>query len=194
MSSDSPGSAIPVGASPIGVAFSPDGTRAYVANQTSGTVTPITVSSNAPGAAIAVGGAGPSAVAFSPDGTEAYVAMSNGTVTPIIVASGTAGTAIAVGAQPAGVAFVPDQAPVASYTTSGTLTTGSSISFDASGSTVAYGTIANYAWDFGDGTSIVNTDTATTDHPYTASDTFTARVTETSSAGTSTARVSPARR
>ncbi len=115
--------------------------------------------------------------------------MSDGTVTPIIVASGTAGTAIAVGAQPAGVAFVPDQAPVASFTTSGTLTTGSSISFDASGSTVAYGTIANYAWDFGDGTSIVNTDTATTDHTYTASDTFTARVTVTSSAGTSTARV-----
>jgi len=105
------------------------------------------------------------------------------------VSSNTAGTAIAVGANPQGIAFVPDQAPVASFTTSGTLTAGSSISFDASASTVAYGSIVNYAWDFGDATSVVNTETATTSHTYTSSGSFTARVTETSSAGTSTTRV-----
>src|SRR5207302_7471585 len=174
---------------PRGVAFSPDGTEAYVTIQSSAAVTPITVSSDVPGAAIPVGTT-PIAVAFSPDGTLAYVTnQTSNTVTPIAVATNTPGTAIPVGASPQAVAFVPDQAPAASFTTTGTPVVGSSISFDASASTVAYGTIANYAWDFGDGTTAQNTSLPTIAHAYATGGSFTARVTETSSAGTSTTQV-----
>ena len=48
-----------------------------------------------------------------------------------------------------------------------------------------YGTIASYAWNFGDGTTAV-TSTPTTTHEYAGPGTFTARVTLTSSGGTST--------
>jgi YVTN family beta-propeller protein len=189
VASDSPGTAIAVGLNPIGVAFSPAGNKAYVTNESSFSVTPITVATDSTGPQISVG-AFPRGVAFSPDGTQAYVANNgSNSVTPITVSSNTAGTAITVGVNPQGVAFVPDQAPIASFTTSGTLIPGSSISFDASASTVAYGTIANYAWDFGDDTDVVNTAAATTAHTYTSSGSFTARVTETSSAGTSTTQV-----
>ena len=151
VSSNTAGSAIAVGTNPFGVAFSPDGTKAYVANIGSNNVTPITVSSSTPGTAIAVGGQ-PYGVAFSPDGSTAYVAnyLSN-TVTPITTTTNSPGATIETASGPLDVAFVPDQAPVASFVSSGTLQTGSSISFDASASTVAFGTIAGYSWNFGDG-------------------------------------------
>ena len=79
-------------------------------------------------------------MAFSPDGTLAYVANNGATtITPITVATNTPGGAVTVGSAPAGVAFAPDQAPVAFFTTSGSLSAGSSITFDASASTVAVG-------------------------------------------------------
>jgi YVTN family beta-propeller protein len=46
------------------VAFTPDGTKAYVANNGSGTVTPITVATGIPGTPIAVG-ANPHGVAIA---------------------------------------------------------------------------------------------------------------------------------
>ena len=58
---------IPVGLCPAGLAFTPDGTRAYVANQAGGSLTPITVAGGTAGAAITIGGA-PTAVAITPDG------------------------------------------------------------------------------------------------------------------------------
>ena len=151
-------------------------------------MTPITVATDTPGAAIAVG-AGPYGVAFSPDGTNAYATnTAANTITPITVATNTPGTAIVVGAFPVTAAFVPDQAPVATLTASGT-TAGSPTNFDATASTVQYGTIANYAWNFGDGTSVQNTAIPTGSHTYTLGGSFTVTLTETSSAGTSTAQV-----
>jgi YVTN family beta-propeller protein len=189
IATDLPGPEIPVGQVPFGLAFSPDGTKAYVANFISNTVTSIDVATNSPIAEFPAGPM-PTDVAFSPDGTSAYVTdYGGGSVTAIDVATGTLGTAIAVGLHPYAVAFVPDQAPVATFTTSGTMTSGATISFDASASTVMYGTIANYAWDFGDGTDIVNTNVPTTSHLYSLGGSYTARVIETSSAGTSTERV-----
>ena len=66
---------------------------------------------------------------------------------------------------------------------------GQPTAFDASSSTVRFGTIASYRWDFGDGSAPVTTTTPTTSHVYATSGTFTATVTETSSAGTSTGGV-----
>jgi YVTN family beta-propeller protein len=82
-------------------------------------------------------------------------------------------------------AFGPDQAPNAALS----VTPGpqyQSTQLSASASTVPYGTITNYAWNFGDGTT-ADTTTPTTSHVYTSPGPFTATVTETDSAGTSTA-------
>jgi PKD repeat protein len=85
------------------------------------------------------------------------------------------------------VAITPDQAPIASFTVT-TGTAGSASAFDASASTVAYGTITSYAWNFGDGNG-ATTSTPTTTHVYAAAGSYTATVTETDSAGTSTTQV-----
>ncbi|QEO14743.1 PKD domain-containing protein [Agromyces intestinalis] len=76
----------------------------------------------------------------------------------------------------------PDQAPVARLTAS---EPNSPVTFDASASTVEFGSIAEYAWDFGDGVSTVTT-TPTVEHEYADPGEFTATVRLTSSGGTST--------
>ncbi|UOE43115.1 PKD domain-containing protein [Agromyces larvae] len=79
-------------------------------------------------------------------------------------------------------AVTPDQAPVARLTAS---EPNSPVTFDASASTVEFGTIAEYAWDFGDGASTVTT-TPTVEHEYAEPGEYTATVRLTSSGGTST--------
>ena len=77
---------IPVGNCPAGVAVSPDGATAYVANL-DGTVSVIDTATNTVTATITVGD-GPSGVAVSPDGTRAYVTNSeDGTVSVIILSA-----------------------------------------------------------------------------------------------------------
>jgi hypothetical protein len=65
---------------------------------------------------------------------------------------------------------------------------GAPTSLDASASTVAFGTISSFAWNFGDGSNATTTTPITT-HIYASAGTFTASVTETSSGGTSTTQV-----
>ncbi|QEO14744.1 PKD domain-containing protein [Agromyces intestinalis] len=79
-------------------------------------------------------------------------------------------------------AITPDQAPIARLTAS---EPNSPVTFDASASTVEFGTISEYAWDFGDGASTVTT-TPTVEHEYAEPGEFTATVRLTSSGGTST--------
>ena len=101
------GDTIPVkGSNPTAVAFSPDGSYAYVTSAASTTVTKINTA-DASTSAITVGTT-PRGVAFSPDGTFAYVAnFGSNTVTKINTADNTT-SSIAVGTQPVGVAFSPD--------------------------------------------------------------------------------------
>jgi YVTN family beta-propeller protein len=158
-----------------------------VANQSSGTVTPITVATNTAGSPITVG-ATPIGIAVTPNGQTAYVTnYGSGTVTPITVATNTAGTAITAGTHPYAVAVTPDQGPVASFTVT-PASPGLATSFDASASGVASGTITNYAWTFGD-TTTANTSTPTTTHTYATGGSYTATLTVTDSAGTSTTQV-----
>ena len=190
------GSPIPVGGAavrPLGIAITPDGTKAYTANfgtasnfnGTGDTVTPITLSTNTAGTPITVGG-GPWSIAVTPDSKTVYVGNSNdSTVTPIDVATDTAGTAITGVGVPRSLAITPDQAPVANFAVT-SAAPGHAAVFDASPSTVRFGTIASYKWDFGDGSAPVTTSTPTTSHVYANAGSFTATVTETSSAGTST--------
>jgi PKD repeat protein len=81
----------------------------------------------------------------------------------------------------------PDQAPVAKVKVT-PAPAGHRTHFDASASTVRYGTIAGFAWNFGDGTT-ATTSTPVTTHVYTAPGTYTVSLTETSSGGTSTTKV-----
>jgi DNA-binding beta-propeller fold protein YncE len=142
--------------------------------------------------AIATGG-NPYAVAVTPDGRTLYVtdgAASGSTVTPVDLTTGSPGPPIAVGSTPRGIAITPDQAPVARLgVTPGA--PGAATRFDASASTVAFGAIASYAWDFGDGTPVVRTATPAVSHSYARAGLFTATVTEADGIGTSTPPADP---
>src|SRR5207245_1053514 len=83
---------------------------------------------------------------------------------------------------------VADAPPVAALTvtpSSGTAPLG--VTVDASGSSDPDGTIATYAFDFGEGTPVTQT-TATATHLYRAAKTYTVRVTVTDSGGLSASR------
>jgi YVTN family beta-propeller protein len=122
---------------------------------------------------------------LAPDGSALWVANGgSGTVSQVRISDLTVTQTVTVGSGPAGVAFVPDQAPAASLTvTPGAA--GSATSFDASASTAAFGTITTYQWTFGDGAT-ATTSTPTTTHTYAAGCSYTVTLTETDSAGTST--------
>ena len=70
------GTPIKVGLNPVRIAFTPDGTMAYVANYASGNVTPIQLADGQAGPPIAAGSM-PTRLAVSPDGTTVYVLDSN---------------------------------------------------------------------------------------------------------------------
>lgn len=106
------GSSIPVGdtlgTAPHGIAITPDGKTAYVANQGSNSVTPIDIATGTPGTPIPVG-SGPSGIATTPDGKTVYVANSSSqSVTPIDTATNTAGPAIPIQLFPEAIAITPD--------------------------------------------------------------------------------------
>jgi YVTN family beta-propeller protein/VCBS repeat-containing protein len=101
---------ITVAYGPANVAVSPDGTRAYIVNNGSGTVSVIDTATNTViGAPIPVGSA-PFGVAISPDGGRAYVTtLADDTVSVIDTATNTViGNPIAVGNFPYGIAVSPD--------------------------------------------------------------------------------------
>ena len=172
-------------------------TVSSVAGTSSGSVTlPYNSSSNGNGGF----NGGVTSIALSPDGATLLAVggsyNSNATavtvssfVTPVATAGLGVGprSSILSGSTPIGprdIVVTPDQAPVAGLTSvSGTA--GSPVNFDASSSTVAFGTITKYSWNFGDGSPITNTAGPTVSHVYSAQGTYTASVTETDSVGTS---------
>ena len=103
-----PGSAIPVGAVPSGVATSPDGARLYVTNHGSSSVSVVDTTAGAVVATVHVG-AGPYSIAITPDGKHAYVA-DNGShdVEVIDTTTNTVTATVPVGAGPYGLAITPD--------------------------------------------------------------------------------------
>ncbi len=170
------------------IAITPNGRTAYVGNVNADTVIPINTATDTQGAPIGVGSA-PDAIAITPNGQTAYVAdRGDSTVTQIDVATNTAGTAIPLTAdsEPNSIVITPDQAPTASFTDLPGAA-GSATTFDASASSAPTGTITTYAWSFGDGTTAITSD-PTVAHTYPRSGPFTATLTVTDSAGTSTAQ------
>jgi YVTN family beta-propeller protein len=112
---------IPVGAFPIGVAITPEGTRpperddrshqplAYVTNELDSTVSVINTGNNTVVATIPVGQE-PTGVSITPDGTHAYVTNSfDNTVSVIDTARSKVVATIPVGNAPVAVAITPDE-------------------------------------------------------------------------------------
>ena len=124
---------------------------------------------------------------FTPDGKFGYVTLNDRSVGVIDTATGAVVRTVSVRGVPRGPAVTPDQAPVAKVKVT-PAPAGHQTHFDASASTVRYGTIAGFAWNFGDGTT-ATTSTPVTTHVYTAPGTYTVKLTETSSGGTSTTKV-----
>ena len=94
------------------IAFTPNGSTAYVAEQVGQEVTPIDVATQTHGTAISTSGQLANDVAISPDGTVGYVTLANATVLVFntsdnSVRTGT-GYPIAVGLSPNGLAFTPN--------------------------------------------------------------------------------------
>ena len=99
---------VPVGTSPFGVAVTPDGSHAYVANSGAGTVSVINTITNTVSGAVTVGAA-PHGVAVTPDGSHVYVTNSGAsTVSVISTATNTVTGTVSVGSSPQGVAISPD--------------------------------------------------------------------------------------
>ena len=101
---------IPVGDGPSAIAITPDGTRAYVVNSNSDSVSVIDLATNSTvGAPIPVGD-GPSAIAITPDGTRAYLAIRNtNRVSMIDTRTNTVvGPPVGVGSLPQGIAITPN--------------------------------------------------------------------------------------
>lgn len=178
---------IPVGDGPNSIAITPDGETAFTPNCSAGTITPITTATNLTGPVIPAGTL-PYAIAITPDGVTSYVTDDDipGEVTPIDIATSppTPGAPIPVGDLPEAIAITPDQGPTAAFT-AGAATAGQPASFDASGSSDPDGTVASYAWDFGDGAT-ATTASPTTTHTYAQPGTFTATLTVTDDEGCST--------
>ncbi len=103
---------VTVGNDPFGVAITPDGTSAYVANSGSGSMSVIDTTSRTVVATIIVGGR-PQAIAFTPDGSRAYVTNSTGSPPYVSVIDTSSRAVIAivpVGGSPVGVAITVDGA------------------------------------------------------------------------------------
>ncbi|MFJ8473444.1 beta-propeller fold lactonase family protein [Kitasatospora sp. NPDC094011] len=99
---------LPVAPYPAGVALTPDGARAYVTSQSSGTVSVLDTASRAVTGSFTTG-TGSYAVAVSPDGHRAYLTHHlDNTVTVVDTASNTVTATVPVGAQPWGLALSPD--------------------------------------------------------------------------------------
>jgi YVTN family beta-propeller protein len=91
---------IPAGIGPAGVAVTPDGSKAYVANEFANTVSAIDSATNTVSATIPVG-LNPWGVAVTPDGSKVYVANEfANTVSVIDTATNTVSATVPVGDRP----------------------------------------------------------------------------------------------
>jgi YVTN family beta-propeller protein len=100
---------VPVGREPEGVAITPNGSYAYVANVGSGTVSVIKTSTDTVVKTVEVGGV-PEGVAITPNGNYAYVTtgVHPGTVSVIKTSTNTLVKTVTVGSDPVAVAITPN--------------------------------------------------------------------------------------
>lgn len=147
------GGPIPVGEGPAGIAISPDGTRAYVAGLSSETIEVLDTQALVPLGTIKGAGEAEFA-ALTPDGRRGFVShYSEGAVQMFDPLGGQVlGAPIATGDGASGLAVVPNQPPVAApFSAPAKIRPGVAATFDAAGSTDPDGSVAGFAWGFGEG-------------------------------------------
>jgi hypothetical protein len=131
---------------------------------------------------------GSGSIALTPDGSTLYAGSQGLGLTPMPTSTDVPGNASAVCNTACGqLAITPDQGPTANLAVQPGVP-GAASSFNASGSAPGSSPIVNYAWSFGDGNT-ANTSTPTTTHTYASPGSYTASVTETDAAGTSTTQI-----
>jgi YVTN family beta-propeller protein len=155
------GAPIPVGLEPRGITITPDGSRAYVANQAANSVSVIDTATDTVVAAPITVAKDPVGIAVTPDGSRVLVSSEedapNNVITPISTTTNTAGPSFQSGGDaPAEIAVVPNQAPKAAFSASHTSKKPTSETFNGLGSSDSDGTIARFDWNFGDGQSVAN--------------------------------------
>lgn len=99
---------IPTGSAPTGVAFSPDGSRAYVANQLDNNVSVIDVASSQVVATISTGGLSTFAVQVSLDGSRLFIGTNGTTVFIVDTGNNQIIGSAEVGAAPNAFVVAPD--------------------------------------------------------------------------------------
>ena len=152
---------------------------AFVTNQSSGTVTPISTATNTASSSITVG-TNPEGIAITPNGTTAYVANNgSGTVTLFNTAIGFTGSPITVGANPIDIAITPNGATAYVVNYSSSTVTPINTSTNVAGSPITVATqpyaiaitpngAAAYVVSYGSGTvTPINTATNTAGSPIT---------------------------
>lgn len=174
------GSPFAAGDAPSALAASADGKWLFVANGADSTIQSFSVGSD--GALTPAGGpvstqTSPNDLTVTPDSRFVYTAdYWGGWISGFAIGAG--GSLSALAGSPFGdnsgtvasVAIVPDQGPTASFSST---IKDSTISFDASASSDPDGTVASYVWDFGDGSSALNTSSPSTTYTYANPGTYT---------------------
>ncbi len=142
------------------------------------------------------GAQGLRSIAFTPDGATVLVAGTDGGGTSDDAIVPLRASDLAVGPKThlpvrtnqlvaQSLAVTPDQAPVAKISAPSAVQVGQAITFDASSSSVAFGAVNRFRWDFGDGSGLPAPSSEVVSHTYSAPGTYHVTVTETDSAGTS---------
>lgn len=190
------------GKHPLDIAISPDGARLYVATTGSGTVNAYDIAASGSLSPIAgqpfpTGEADGKALALAPDGKRLYVTSPTGhNVTGFDVAADgslteMAGSPFAAGDIPAGpdlqsIAITPNQPPDAALTVR-SKPRRKKPRFDGSASADSDGTVAGYAWQFGDGATSQSGPIAR--HRYARPGLYTVNLIVTDNEGCSTNRI-----
>jgi YVTN family beta-propeller protein len=120
--SDGVSQTVKTGKNPGAVAITPDGTKLYVANEGSNTLSVVASATNTVVTTVTLSST-PQSIAITPDGSTVYVSMSNGDLLPVPTQTNTPGRPISVGAAgplaltPDGsMAYIGDDIDVASNT------------------------------------------------------------------------------
>jgi YVTN family beta-propeller protein len=109
LSTGSVGTPITVGAQPVAVAMSPDGSMIYVADYGSSEIVPVTLETGAVGAPIMLNDR-PNSIAITPSGKTAYVVSDNGREWPITLATDHVGNPTTIPANSDAIAISPSGA------------------------------------------------------------------------------------
>ncbi len=150
---------IGVGADPAGIAIGPNGTTAYTALPSLGAVIPVDTALDVPLSTPIGGFPGATGIAIEPNGLQGYVSDGTGSSVGVLDATRNAAVgSVGVNSKPTGVAFVPDQGPIASFWVSPDRRRAKQrLTFHGAASSDADGQIAKYAWSFGDGGHVEGT-------------------------------------